>query len=115
MCIRDRCSSWSPISALEIEYLRGRFGENVQNRVTRLRKPHECPTCNGRGFSGRIPIFEAITVTDGLRATIQAGFDEFAFENAAIKEGAQTLIEDGMERVVQGVTSLDELLSAVGS
>lgn len=73
-----------------------------------------CPACHGKGFVGRLPIFEAIALTESLRTKISSSFDEGAFQTHAMQQGARTLAQDGLERVREGTTSLDEVLGVVG-
>lgn len=111
----DRCGEWSPLSAQEGDYLDGRMPKEGARRIRQVRKPRGCAACGERGFKGRIPVFEAIPITDSLRSKIQADFDELAFELQAAAEGTQMLFEDGLQHVAIGDTTLDELLSAVGN
>lgn len=80
-----------------------------------LSEPVGCPTCLSRGFAGRIPLFEAITMTDATRAVIRAGFDEFALNRAAVNEGAQSLLAHGLQQVLAGETTVPEVLAVAGT
>ncbi len=74
-----------------------------------------CPACLGRGFSGRIPLFEAITMTDATRLLVRAGFDEPALGRAALSEGAQSLLTHGLHLVLGGQTTVAEVLAVAGA
>ncbi len=80
------------------------------------RLPHVvgCSACHGKGYAGRIPIFEAISLTESLKARITSNFDEVSFQAMAVRQGTRTLAQDGLEHVLGGRTSLEELLSVVG-
>ena len=73
-----------------------------------------CSACHGKGYTGRIPIFEAISLTEPLRTRITSSFDEMSFQAMAVRQGTRTLAQDGLEHVLRGRTSLEELLSVVG-
>ena len=84
------------------------------NLPERLPQVVGCPACHGKGYAGRIPIFEAISLTDALKARITSNFDEMSFQAMAVRQGTRTLAQDGLEHVLGGRTSLEELLSVVG-
>ncbi len=69
----------------------------------------KCKTCNGRGFKGRIGIFELMTINDEIRDCINDGDDSAAIAKVAMKNGMRPLIEDGMEKVKEGVTTKAEV------
>ena len=69
----------------------------------------KCKNCNGRGFKGRIGIFELMTINDEIRDCINAGDDSATIAKVAVKNGMRPLIEDGMEKVKEGVTTESEV------
>jgi type II secretory ATPase GspE/PulE/Tfp pilus assembly ATPase PilB-like protein len=75
-----------------------------------LYKSKGCTTCNGSGYKGRIAIFEFIEITPELQDLIVANPSTKAIWELARKQGARSLFEDGIEKVLNGVTTLDELL-----
>lgn len=73
-------------------------------------KGEGCDTCNGGGFSGRAPIAEVISVTESLQKMILEGASALDIEDQAKKEGMVPLFADGMMKVLQGVTTIEEVL-----
>ena len=73
-------------------------------------RPVGCAACRGNGFRGRLGIYELLTTSDEIRelATRRAGTNEI--KQAARSEGMTTLREDGWQKVINGVTSVDEVL-----
>ena len=73
-------------------------------------RPVGCATCRGTGFRGRLGIYELLTTSDEVRelATRRAGTNEI--KRAARNDGMTTLREDGWQKVLSGVTSVDEVL-----
>jgi len=69
-----------------------------------------CEKCLNTGYSGRLGIFELMPVTDGIRKLIMSGADASTIKEFAIKEGMKTLLQDGIEKVVKGLTTLEEVL-----
>ncbi|QHM70224.1 type II secretion system ATPase GspE [Mixta intestinalis] len=69
-------------------------------------RPRGCPACNFTGYRGRTAIHELLLVDDALRSAILHGEDEVSL--AQHLNGA-TLCQNGLERVLAGVTSLEEV------
>ncbi len=72
-----------------------------------------CTECNGRGYRGRIGVFELLVITPELRARIVSApvFDEIYAQ--AIEDGMTTLLQDGVDKVKEGIISLEELARIV--
>ncbi len=81
------------------------------------RKPTEpqqvCPNCGGTGYLGRTGIFELLVVTEPMRDLIRENPSMNAIKAEARKNGMIYLQEDGLRQVIQGKTSIDELLRVV--
>jgi general secretion pathway protein E len=69
-----------------------------------------CPACRGTGYRGRIIIAELLPLRVSLRQKITAGADAGALRSVAIRDGMQTLYENGLARVLDGITSYEEVL-----
>ncbi|MBK8175509.1 MAG: type II secretion system ATPase GspE [Rhodospirillales bacterium] len=82
----------------------------AEGGVLRIDRPVGCPRCNGTGYYGRSCIAEMLVMTDEIRRIILRREDAGAIQRAAIEGGMRTLYEDGMRKVVRGVTSLEEVL-----
>ena len=68
-----------------------------------------CNHCNKSGFKGRIGIYELMTVNGKIRELIFAGASTTEIRKLAIKQGMSTLYIDGMDKVLQGITTLEEV------
>jgi type II secretory ATPase GspE/PulE/Tfp pilus assembly ATPase PilB-like protein/FixJ family two-component response regulator/RNA polymerase subunit RPABC4/transcription elongation factor Spt4 len=73
-----------------------------------------CAKCNGSGYLGRIGIFELFVMTDDYRQQISSNYHESDLVQMARLDGMRTLMEDGLEKVRMGLTTLDELLRMLG-
>jgi type IV pilus assembly protein PilB len=71
-----------------------------------------CPACYGTGFRGRVALFELVVIDRELGARISRGAAETDLTAEVLTRGARTLREDGIRRVLEGVTTLDEVLAA---
>ena len=76
----------------------------------KLYKPVGCVACSGTGYRGRLAIIEFLPMTDSIRKLIMAHEEAGAIQKLAVAEGMQTLYENGLVKVVEGVTTLEEVM-----
>jgi type II secretory ATPase GspE/PulE/Tfp pilus assembly ATPase PilB-like protein len=69
-----------------------------------------CPQCGGTGYYGRIGIFELLVLNDKIRELIRENPNFNAIRQEAVKTGMKYLQEDGLRQVIEGKTSIQELL-----
>jgi len=72
-----------------------------------------CEACRDSGYSGRIGLFELLRVTDELADAISAGPSLTELRRKAIALGLYTLLEDGIRKAGEGITSLEEIARVV--
>ena len=75
----------------------------------KLYKGKGCPKCNGTGYSGRIPVQELLVLDSEIRNMINANTTTAEIEKLAVKNGMKTIYDDGIDKALQGFTTLDEL------
>ena len=75
-----------------------------------LYKPVGCPACAGTGYRGRLAIIELLPMTDPIRKLIMSHEESGAIQKLAIAEGMQTLYENGLVKVIEGITTLEEVM-----
>ena len=68
-----------------------------------------CKKCNHTGYLGRIGIFEILNVTDEIKQLITEGASSIEIRKEALKQSYKPLIIDGINKVIAGITTLDEL------
>ncbi len=73
-------------------------------------QPSVCVHCGGTGYHGRTGIFELLIVTDKMREMIRENVNLTAIKQEAIKNGMRYLYEDGFRQVIEGKTSIQELM-----
>ncbi|MEZ6062182.1 MAG: ATPase, T2SS/T4P/T4SS family [Planctomycetaceae bacterium] len=68
-----------------------------------------CADCNGMPYYGRIPCFEVLEMSDGMKEVVAAGADPAAMRQQMFREDMRTLQKDALRLVVEGKTSLEEV------
>lgn len=81
-----------------------------------LAQPVGCNACHHFGFNGRINILEQLEITPKMEALIIKGtaITTDAIEQAAVKDGMVTILQDGIIKALQGITPLEEIYAQVG-
>ncbi len=74
-----------------------------------LCKPVGCDDCNGSGFAGRVGLHELMTATDALKKNIQERARVADMLVTALGDGMRTLKQDGIEKVLQGITDIHQV------
>jgi general secretion pathway protein E len=101
----DKCKAPAPVRA---ELLAGAGDEPAETY-----RAVGCPSCHGTGYSGRIAISELMVPTDELRRLMVQNESSHAIHQAAVAAGMRPLWNDGIEKVLSGQTTIDEVLQAV--
>ena len=68
-----------------------------------------CKHCNNTGYYGRIGIFEVLQMDDDLKALIVNSESTVEIRKKALENGYVPLVADGIEKVLEGITNLQEL------
>ncbi|MCS6290602.1 MAG: type II/IV secretion system protein [Nitrospira sp.] len=68
-----------------------------------------CDTCNQTGYRGRVPIHELMVVSDSMKALIQSRARTGELLVLAKSDGMKTLVQDGIEKVLQGLTTYKQV------
>ncbi len=79
------------------------------NEIT-LYKGEGCPYCKDTGYKGRIAIFELMLISENIRDLISKNVTTGKLREAAISEGMCQLRSDGIKKVCEGITTIDEVL-----
>lgn len=83
--------------------------EISSNEIT-LYKGEGCPSCKDTGYKGRVAIFELMVITENIRDLITQNVSTGKIREAAVKEGMCLLKIDGIKKVCEGITTIDEVL-----
>ncbi len=75
-----------------------------------LKKIKGCSECRYTGYKGRAAIYELMVLSDEIRALIVANEDANNIRKMAVKQGMQSLRDSALNKLVEGLTSIDEVL-----
>jgi general secretion pathway protein E len=88
--------------------------EEVPDSAT-IFKPMGCPRCSNTGYSGRTVVSELLLINDEIRALIIQKTDAATIKKAAIRAGMRTLRGDALDKIFEGITSVEEIMRAINS
>jgi type II secretory ATPase GspE/PulE/Tfp pilus assembly ATPase PilB-like protein len=99
---------------LLLERWRLAFGQADAGGVKSLRSYSKggCPACEGHGFKGRLGIYELLLNNDAIRNHIRKRDAAGDIRHTALQSGMKTLRQDGIEKVLLGLTALSEVVAA---
>jgi type IV pilus assembly protein PilB len=96
-----------------VEALRRLELDPNQHKTLRLYRGRGCENCNGTGYRGRTGVFELLAMNDRLRTLVVERTSASALRAAAQKNGMRPMWQDGVQKVLHGVTTVEELLRVV--
>ena len=76
----------------------------------KLYKGRGCPTCNNTGYRGRVGLYEVMEISDEIRELILAGASSMELKKKAIDEGMISLRLSGLQKVRDGLTTVEEVV-----
>ncbi len=96
------CKETYQPSAHEVELIAG--------RVTPLFQGVGCEHCKEIGYKGQVGLYELLTTTEAIERLVMNRSSAHGIREAALSQGMQTLRDDGLQKVFQGLTSLGEVV-----
>jgi type IV pilus assembly protein PilB len=76
----------------------------------KIYKGRGCQTCNGTGYKGRVGLYEVLEVTDEIRELILIGASALELRKKAIEDGMISLRESGLQKIRNGITTIEEVV-----
>jgi len=116
----EKCKAADKISAdlkNKFEKLLKALPERVDKKgfeKTAVYKPKGCKACGGIGFRGRIAIYELLQVTKDIEALMNKQVGEIEIQDFAEEQGMVTMQQDGILKVISGITTLEEVEKVTG-
>ncbi|HET7831434.1 MAG TPA: ATPase, T2SS/T4P/T4SS family [Gallionella sp.] len=106
-------SRWQQDPAAATEAVRAEwvklFASDQQQQQFTLYEPVGCDKCSGTGYRGRVALHELMIGTDTVKKAIQEHAHVSELLRIALEEGMHTLKQDGMEKVLQGITDMHQI------
>lgn len=81
-----------------------------ESEVAKVYKGQGCATCNNSGYKGRIALMEVMEMSDQLREMVLMGANAVELKRQAIEEGMLTLRRSGLVKIMNGVTTIEEVV-----
>jgi type IV pilus assembly protein PilB len=85
------------------------FSEH-ESRTLKLFRGRGCDRCSNTGYKGRVGLYEVLEVDDEMREMILSGASSFELRQKAVQNGMMTLRMSGLQKIRDGVTTLDEVV-----
>lgn len=108
--ICQSCKHQLALTDAERKGLEEVFGNKAINVKANFYKGKGCDECNDTGYKGRIAVNEVLVVDDNVRAAIHRKATAAEIMAEARKQSMTSMVEDGLEKANQGVTTIEEIL-----
>jgi type II secretory ATPase GspE/PulE/Tfp pilus assembly ATPase PilB-like protein len=116
-----KCSKLETVSPLELKKIKGALREIPKeiklpklDKKLKIPQAKGCKYCNFTGYRDRVGVFEAILIDDAMEEFILKNPSIASFRKEAIKRGMVTLYQDGLIKVLEGVTTIEEVERITG-
>lgn len=114
--ICPKCAKMEKISVNDLTKIKKELKKVSKNskipkfdKNLKILKPKGCKYCNNMGYKGRIGIYEIILMDNEMQDFILKNSSIVALRDKAIKKGMMTMKQDGFIKVIQGVTTIEEV------
>lgn len=107
---RRLCTCKRPTEVLDEVLLQAGFTEEDLDGSWKPYEPVGCERCSGSGYKGRVGIYQLMPISEEIERIILANGTALEIEHQAQSEGVRNLRQSGLQKVKQGVTSLEEVL-----
>jgi type IV pilus assembly protein PilB len=110
--VRRLCSCKKPLDTPLETLLDAGFTEEDMDGGWTIYGPNGCERCKGSGYKGRVGIYQVMPVTEAIQRIIMTNGTSLDIAEQARREGVNDLRRSGLLKVMQGATSLDEILGS---
>ncbi len=105
----DHCKKEAVLDAATLERVKEALGTLAPAEL-KFSAPTGCEQCNHIGYHGRIGIYEVMSMTPEIEQLVLSGnVSEYAMDALAVKQGMVTMVQDGLLKATEGITSVDEV------
>lgn len=107
-CPQCKTSETIPVASLANQY--PKLAPFLTGDEVTLYKPKGCAHCGGSGYRGQIGIYEFVEISPAIQELALHNPSSLQIAEIARREGALSLFEDGLQKVLEGITTVEELL-----
>ncbi|HEY5799034.1 MAG TPA: ATPase, T2SS/T4P/T4SS family, partial [Burkholderiaceae bacterium] len=107
---RRLCTCKQPVDILDEVLLQAGFKAEELDGSWKPYGPVGCERCNGGGYKGRVGIYQIMPITEAIEKIILAHGSALEIAKQSESEGVRSLRQSGLQKVKQGLTSLEEVL-----
>jgi type II secretory ATPase GspE/PulE/Tfp pilus assembly ATPase PilB-like protein len=111
ICSACKVSETIPTSTIVRQY--PKLAPFLKSKEVRLYKGKGCSQCGFTGYKGQVGIFEFIEISKSMQELLLSKPTSEQIASLARKEGAGTMFEDGLEKTLEGITTVEELMRVV--
>lgn len=108
--VSEEVESMELAERIGVKFFEKVFGVPEPGKKIQLYRGKGCEVCHHTGYEGRTGIFEVLVLDDVIRDAIEQQKDASTIEELAITHGMRTMFEEGLFKVSQGLTTIDEVL-----
>jgi type IV pilus assembly protein PilB len=108
--VRRVCTSCKGEIQVPIQTLLSVGFSEAESSSLKLYQGRGCEKCNNNGYKGRVALFEVMGITEDVRELILSGATAVELRRKAIEEGMITLRQSGLQKVRDGVTTIEEVV-----
>jgi general secretion pathway protein E len=109
--VRVNCSHCKAVEMTPVSAARdGGFSVSGLGELLELQRGRGCEQCDFSGYESRLGVFELLDVDEDMRRLMVTRADSNVLKAQAVKSGMRTLRDDGWNKVLAGITTLDEVL-----
>jgi len=109
--VRKICDRCKEPTSLNKQVLKSLKLEGAAAKEATFYHGRGCNACGGAGYLGRLPIFEFLVMDNEIRQKVTAGADESQLRATSRQKGYGGLLESGVNKMLQGLTTAEEVLS----
>lgn len=111
--LRRICASCTTRTTMTAEQMELLGMDSTESELSRVSRGQGCEYCRNTGYRGRRGVFELVEVNDRIRAMIRDGADEADINREARRVGAEPLLDTAIKCLVEGETTVEEILRVV--
>ena len=100
-------------TAMTSDYAARLLSAGIVDFESKMFIPKGCEICDGSGYKGRLGIYELLLLDEQIRTSVRSNFRDEEIRNLARSGGMRLMQEDALEKVRQGITTLEEVLRVV--